>query len=97
HAHASRVHITLERAAEGVRLRIVDDGVGLSEGATAKPKSHGIVGMRERMRQVGGTFTIAPGPGGKGTLVEAFIPAAAERRTETPPSSPVGNILRNAS
>src|SRR5690606_35809348 len=65
HAHASRVHITLERAAEGVRLRIVDDGVGLSEGATAKPKSHGIVGMRERMRQVGGTFTIAPGPGGK--------------------------------
>jgi len=97
HAHASRVHITLERAAEGVRLRIVDDGVGLPEGATAKPKSHGIVGMRERMRQVGGTFTIAPGPNGKGTLVEAFIPTAAERRAEAPPSSSVGNILRNAS
>ncbi len=90
HAHATRVHITLNRDATGMRLRIIDDGVGMAEGAAAKPKSHGIVGMRERMRQVGGTFTIAPGPAGKGTLVEAFIPTAAQ-------AADVGNILRTGS
>jgi signal transduction histidine kinase len=93
HAHASRVRITLNRESTGMRLQIIDDGVGLAEGATAKPKSHGIVGMRERMRQVGGTFTIASGPGGRGTLVEAFIPRAREAQ----PDADVGNILRNAS
>jgi signal transduction histidine kinase len=49
--------------------------------------------MRERMRQLGGTFTIAPGPEGKGTLVEAFIPQVGEGG----PAAHVGNILRNAS
>jgi signal transduction histidine kinase len=93
HAHANRVHISLRREPEGIRLRVVDDGVGLSEGATSKPKSHGVVGMRERMRQLGGTFTIAPGPEGKGTLVEAFIPQVGE----SGPAAHVGNILRNAS
>lgn len=92
HAHASRVHIALRREPSGIRLRVVDDGVGLAEGATAKPKSHGIVGMRERMRQLGGKFTIAPGPGNKGTLVEAFIPSDSENASQD-----VGNILRTAS
>jgi signal transduction histidine kinase len=93
HAHASKVQIRLRREPAGMRLSILDDGVGLAEGATVKPKSHGIVGMRERVRQVGGTFTIAAGPGGKGTLVEAFIPSiSGTESTET-----VGNFLRNAS
>ncbi len=93
HAHANRVRITLRRESTGIRLRIVDDGVGLAEGATAKPKSHGIVGMRERMRQLGGTFTIAPGPAGQGTLVEAFIPSTGDSAHE----EGVGDILRTAS
>jgi signal transduction histidine kinase len=74
HARASRVQVSLKGESSGIRLRIVDDGVGLPEGATAKPKSHGIVGMRERMRQVGGSFAITTAPSGRGTLVEAFIP-----------------------
>jgi signal transduction histidine kinase len=93
HAHAQKVRITLKREPTGMRLSIVDDGVGLPEGAAAKPKSHGIVGMRERVRQVGGTFTIAPGPGGKGTLVEAFIPAVPQAES----AAPVGKFLRTAS
>jgi signal transduction histidine kinase len=93
HAHAQKVRITLKREPKGMRLSILDDGVGLPEGAAAKPKSHGIVGMRERVRQVGGTFTITPGPGGKGTLVEAFIPSVPE--AESAPS--VGEFLRTAS
>jgi signal transduction histidine kinase len=92
HAHANKVQISLIREPTGLRLRIIDDGVGLAEGATAKPKSHGIVGMRERMRQIGGTFTIAKPPSGTGMLVEAFIPAAEA----APQNHAVGEILRNA-
>lgn len=93
HARANHVRITLRREPAGIRLRVVDDGVGLAEGATSKPKSHGVVGMRERMRQLGGTFTIAAGPGGKGTLVEAFIPSTEEDGSQ----AHVGDILRTAS
>ena len=53
HAQATRVRITLAREPDGMRLRIADDGVGLTEEALAKPKSHGVVGMRERMRADG--------------------------------------------
>jgi signal transduction histidine kinase len=91
HAHATRVKISLERDEAGMKLQILDDGVGMAEGAAAKPKSHGIVGMRERMRQVGGAFTITAGPNGKGTLVTAFIPVEFK-----PEVSHVGNILRAA-
>jgi signal transduction histidine kinase len=89
HAQATRVNVSLERDDAGMRLRILDDGVGMAEGAAAKPKSHGIVGMRERMRQVGGAFSISSGPNGTGTLVTAFIPADSQAEV-----SRVGNILR---
>lgn len=91
HAHATRVRVSLQRDEAGMRLRVLDDGVGLAEGAAAKPKSHGIVGMRERMRQVGGSFTITPGPNSQGTLVTAFIPDDSQAEV-----SHVGNILRAA-
>ncbi len=74
HAQASHVRITLAREPEGVRLRIADDGVGLTDEALAKPKSHGVVGMRERMRDMRGTFAIRRPASGRGTVVEAFIP-----------------------
>jgi signal transduction histidine kinase len=91
HAEASRVQMTLLREDQGVRLRIVDDGRGVAEGALAKPKSHGVVGMRERMRQLGGTFSVSRGAGGKGTVIEAYMPhvPVAPRADDY-----VGKILR---
>jgi signal transduction histidine kinase len=74
HAQASHVRISLAREPDGVRLRIADDGVGLTDEALAKPKSHGVVGMRERVREMGGTFAIRRPASGRGTVVEAFIP-----------------------
>jgi signal transduction histidine kinase len=74
HAQASHVRISLAREPDGVRLRIADDGVGLTDEALAKPKSHGVVGMRERVREMGGTFAIRRPSTGRGTVVEAFIP-----------------------
>lgn len=84
HARAHSVRVQLLREAEGIRLKIIDDGVGMPAGVTSRPKSHGLVGMRERMRQVGGVVRISPGqvpaapsPAGAanvGTVIEAFIP-----------------------
>lgn len=75
HAQATKVRIVLAREDGGIRLRIIDDGVGVAEESLSKPKSHGIVGMRERMRQMGGRFSIRRPEEGTGTIVEAFIPA----------------------
>lgn len=74
HAQAATVRIELARESAGIRLRVIDDGVGLTEGAQKKPKSHGLVGMRERVRQLGGIISVAVGPDGTGTVVDAFVP-----------------------
>lgn len=76
HAQAKQVKLQLLREDEGIRLRISDDGIGLPADAAVKQKSHGLVGMRERMRQIGGTVRIYPGESG-GTVVEALIPMSA--------------------
>jgi signal transduction histidine kinase len=75
HSQATAVRAQLHREASGIRLRVIDDGVGVAADAVAKPKSHGLVGMRERMRQVGGEVRVVPGESGRGTVVDAFIPA----------------------
>lgn len=75
HAQAGHVQIKLRREPDGVRLTITDDGVGVADESLSKPKSHGVVGMRERMRQLGGHFVIRRPSSGSGTVVEAFIPA----------------------
>lgn len=83
HAQAKSVHVQLLREANGIRLRIVDDGVGMPEGATSRPKSHGLVGMRERMRQIGGVISFGPNRSSVGTVVDAFIPDAAAESAVT--------------
>ncbi|HKE92865.1 MAG TPA: CHASE3 domain-containing protein [Povalibacter sp.] len=74
HAGAKSVRVQLERDPGGIRLRIIDDGVGMPPGATSRPASHGLIGMRERMRQVGGVVRFGPDSTARGTVVEAFIP-----------------------
>lgn len=90
HARATKVNIELSRATDGVRLRIADDGVGVIDESLAKPKSHGVIGMRERMRQVGGRFAISRGANGRGTVVEAFIPGSG---LATPSERASGNVV----
>ena len=84
HAHASRVEVTIRREAKSVRLEVIDDGrsfkvqpVLLARGT----KRLGLLGMRERVEMVGGSFEIESAPG-KGTKVIAHIPIskATERK-----------------
>ena len=95
HAQAKSVKLRLHREPGGIRLRIVDDGAGIPAGAASKPKSHGLIGMRERMRQIGGAIEIHANENGSGTVVEAFIPTPAGAGPTTQLTHAVGDNLQN--
>jgi signal transduction histidine kinase len=79
HAHATQVAVTLTQGRDGVRLEIVDNGVGFDAGAAAVPSSQarasgwGLVGMRERVALAGGQFAIESAVG-HGTRVVVELP-----------------------
>lgn len=72
HAQARRVEAALVASAREVCLTIGDDGAGYT--ARTDEGRYGVVGMAERARLLGGTFSIETRPGGKGTLVTACVP-----------------------
>jgi signal transduction histidine kinase len=60
HAKARRVVVSLRRVAEALVLRVVDDGVGFTEGGDGRLPlhGHGLRGMRERAEMSGGEFRL---------------------------------------
>ncbi|MHB8495109.1 MAG: CHASE3 domain-containing protein [Casimicrobiaceae bacterium] len=77
YANARHVDIDLVRGDDGISLVIQDDGRGLPAGAATDHLSHGIIGMRQRVRAFNGDFRISGRPGA-GTKIEVFIPLAAD-------------------
>ena len=76
HAEASHAEITVERENGTVVLKIKDNGRGFDADAYfASPKrGHmGLVGMSERLYQVGGVLEVVSAPGA-GTEVRAQVP-----------------------
>ena len=72
YAKAASVDVTVERVEGGYRLRLSDDGIGIQD-FRANHLSHGIAGMRQRARALGGRFELRTAPGA-GTTIEAFFP-----------------------
>lgn len=73
YAQASTVEIEMRRIETGVEMTIVDNGVGMEEGRQHHATSHGLIGMRERMASLGGSFAIQSAPG-KGTRLVFRLP-----------------------
>lgn len=77
HSGASRLSIALCLEADGLRLSIKDNGVGFDVDATFRKLQHlaslGLIGMRERVADLGGRFQIISSPG-KGTEIAAYFP-----------------------
>jgi signal transduction histidine kinase len=71
HSQASAVTVVLSPVAQGVRLSVADNGIGLADEHT---EGFGLRGMRARAEQVGGTMSATPTPGG-GTTVTVEVPA----------------------
>ncbi|MBV9598219.1 MAG: GAF domain-containing sensor histidine kinase [Chloroflexi bacterium] len=74
HAHAHRVQIVLRRRGAALSLSVRDDGQGFSlKASTHSGDGHGLIGMRERARLLGGRLEIRSTPG-HGTRVTARVP-----------------------
>lgn len=74
HARATAVDLTLTDDEDDLILTVHDNGRGISTNSLADPRSLGLLGMRERARQLGGEVSIE-GVAGKGTCVSVRIPA----------------------
>jgi PAS domain S-box-containing protein len=76
HAHASQVEVGIQRLADGICMKIKDDGKSFQVERTlhSRGRKHlGLLGMRERLEMVGGHFEVESAPG-KGTTITAFLP-----------------------
>ncbi len=73
HAQATNVNIRLEQSGEQVSLQVRDDGRGITGVEHSGPKAFGLLGMRLRAQQQGGSFDIQ-GTSGTGTMVTVSIP-----------------------
>jgi len=74
HAKAGLVEVRLEFARDQVRLLIRDDGCGFdTTKAPASRTSFGLIGMRERLAQLGGEFGVCSNPG-RGTEITIVVP-----------------------
>jgi signal transduction histidine kinase len=95
HARAASVQVALHVAADRVRLRIADDGVGFD--ASLPTAGHGLRGVRERLALAGGTCTISS-DAGHGTAVEVSLPTGAQPRLQAAPApAPVPAPVTEAS
>jgi ligand-binding sensor domain-containing protein/signal transduction histidine kinase len=75
HARARTIRVDLAFDAVSVRLSVHDDGRGFDprRGDSSSAGHFGLVGMRERADEMGGTFTIESGAG-EGTEISVTVP-----------------------
>jgi ligand-binding sensor domain-containing protein/signal transduction histidine kinase len=75
HAQPSRVAVRIDFKSSEIGLEVRDDGAGfdVAGNATGDHGHFGIIGMRERVEQMGGSFRLDSSPGG-GTQVVASLP-----------------------
>lgn len=82
HSGGGRVELQVKWAAGTVRVRVADDGRGF-EPVHRKGKGLGLLGIEERVRELGGQFHISSVPGG-GAAVEIWLlePASLEETSD---------------
>ena len=73
HAHPAEISVKLRYETAEVSLEVSDNGLGFAPEASRENGHYGIVGMKERVEQSGGTFQLRSGVG-QGTRVTARLP-----------------------
>jgi signal transduction histidine kinase len=76
HAQASLVEVNIEKLPNAICLKIKDNGKSFQVDRVLHAKKNtrlGLLGMRERVEMVGGSFGVESAPG-KGTTIRAQIP-----------------------
>ncbi len=78
HAAARRVCVQIDELAEGLCVRLADDGRGLAvAGSPMAGCGFGLAGMRERLQGLGGRLEIISAAGG-GVSLHAWLPRVTE-------------------
>ena len=77
--HANAKHVTLELTAGGGEYSFIleDDGGGFDPNSARDSWPHGIMGMQQRVRALGGKFALESAPG-RGTTLRVTVPAASQ-------------------
>jgi signal transduction histidine kinase len=75
HAQAHLVYVCLSQTSEAVILEVRDDGIGFDP-AGAFPGHLGLRSMEERIKRLGGVFSIKSTPG-HGATISARVPTGA--------------------
>jgi signal transduction histidine kinase len=70
HAQAKNAKVSVKYDGQNVDVEISDDGIGFQPDRT---RGMGILGMEERVRQLGGSIEVRSAPG-KGATVHAVLP-----------------------
>jgi signal transduction histidine kinase len=73
HAHASEIRVSVHGGRDQASLTVADNGSGFQV-SEAQGKGLGLVGIQERVRELGGTVSWTSQPG-RGTVLSAEIPA----------------------
>jgi PAS domain S-box-containing protein len=73
HANASSVTVKLHQTRKGITLTVQDNGIGIAGEKIESPKSLGLIGIRERIKQFGGMVNVSSGKV-HGTKLTIFIP-----------------------
>ena len=71
HAEPAMVTVIVKHTPSGVNIEITDDGKGLPD--KMPPSGLGLLGMRERVRSIGGMFEVGNRNGHAGVSVRAFL------------------------
>jgi len=77
HAHATVVGIAIDVVKKILKIKITDNGIGIDPAKPPAP-AFGLMGMRERLRDAGGAFSLAPAAP-RGTTVTIAIPLFAQK------------------
>jgi NarL family two-component system sensor histidine kinase LiaS len=72
HSKATTMEIKLQHPPDAIRLTVRDNGIGFDMD-NQKHASYGLVSMRERVNEVGGSISIVTAPD-KGTRIEIRVP-----------------------
>jgi len=72
HANATQITVTLTRAAHELHFGFSDNGVGFDP--SQRPRGLGLLGLRERVEALAGTFELNSASG-RGVQVKAVVPA----------------------
>lgn len=74
HSHAKHLRVGFTRREGALEMTVADDGQGFDPAGAAGGRAGGLVGMRERLKAVGGGVRVESRPG-SGTRVVAWLPA----------------------